>query len=181
MRFRLTRALPAELRGAATAALTYPDVGATAGSLPAGYAHLRHREFLGAGPGVLDRAEAALLTWQAQSGAGLAVASDGAVAEGRAVVLGLGRPLCLVIPCRVVWTLQEERRRGFAYGTLPGHPESGEESFVLELGTDDAVHLTITAFTRPGNVGIRLLGPVGPAIQRFYVRRYARAIRRAVS
>jgi uncharacterized protein (UPF0548 family) len=31
------------------------------------------------------------------------------------------------VPCRVVYVLDEPERRGFAYGTLPGHPESGEE------------------------------------------------------
>lgn len=181
MRFRLIRGLRTELRRASTAPLTYPDVGATAGDLPTGYAHLRHRLLLGHGSAVLDRAEGALLQWQAQSGAGLTVAAEGPVEANRTVVLGLGRPLSLVIPCRVVWTLHTERRRGFAYGTLPGHPESGEECFVLEHAANDEVWLTIAAFTRPGDVVVRALGPVGPMIQRYYVRRYARAIRRCVS
>jgi len=185
VRARPTRALSAELSRAGAAALTYPDVGATAaaiaGDLPGGYHHLRHRMALGSGPEMLDRAEAALLQWRAQSGAGLAVAAAGPVAPDRTVVLGLGRPLALVIPCRVVWTLHEEHRRGFAYGTLPGHPESGEESFVLAPDADGVVWLTISAFTRPGNLAVRLLGPAGRTIQRYYVSRYARAIRRAVS
>lgn len=181
MRVHLTRALPAELRRAGSAALTYPEVGATAGALPGDYQHLEHRLLLGHGPEVLDRAEAALLTWQAQSGAGLTVAADGPVEQDRTVVLGLGRPLSLVIPCRVVWTLHTQSRRGFAYGTLPGHPETGEESFVVEHAANDEVWLTITAFTRPGNLLVRSLGPVGPAIQQFYVQRYATAIRRSVS
>ncbi len=180
MRVRPTRALPAELRRAAPAALTYPDVGATAGDLPTGYQHLRHRLLLGHGSAVLDRAEVALLQWEAQSGAGLIVEADGPVEPDRTVVLGLGRPLSLVIPCRVVWTLHTERRRGFAYGTLPGHPESGEECFLLDHGANDEVWLTIAAFTRPGDALVRAFGPVGPTIQRFYVRRYATAIRRSV-
>lgn len=180
MRLHLTRALPAELRRAGSAALTYPEVGATAGALPADYQHLQHRLLLGHGPEVLDRAEVALLAWEAQSGAGLTVAADGPVEQDRTVVLGLGRPLALVIPCRVVWTLHTEHRRGFAYGTLPGHPETGEECFVLEHAADGEVWLTITAFTRPGNLLVRSLGPVGPLIQRFYVRRYAAAIRQSV-
>ena len=181
MRIRPTRSLRAELQRAGDAALTYPEVGATRRELPAGYAHLRHRLLLGHGAEVLNRAEAALLDWQAQSGAGLVVAADGPVAPDRTVVLGLGRPLALVIPCRVVWTLHTGRRRGFAYGTLPGHPESGEECFVLEHAENDEIWLTIAAFTRPGSLLIRSLGPVGPALQRFYVRRYAVAIRRSVS
>lgn len=180
MRVHVTRGLSAELRRAESAALTYAEVGATAGELPADYQHLQHRLLLGHGPDVLDRAENALLAWHAQSGAGLAVAADGPVEQDRTVVLGLGRPVALVIPCRVVWTLHTEHRRGFAYGTLPGHPETGEECFVVELAAGGEVSLTITAFTRPGNALVRSLGPVGPAIQRFYVRRYAEAIRRSV-
>lgn len=180
VRVRLTRALPAELRRAAAAALTYPEVGATAKELPADYQHLQHRLLLGHGPEVLDRAEAALLEWRAQRGTGLTVVADGPVEEGRTAVLGLARPLSLVIPCRVVWTLHTQARRGFAYGTLPGHPETGEEAFVVEHTANGEVWLTITAFTRPGNLLVRSLGPVGPAIQRFYVRRYATAIRRCV-
>ena len=34
-------------------------------------------------------------------------------------------------PCRVVYVVDEPDRRGFAYGTLPGHAESGEERFVV--------------------------------------------------
>jgi uncharacterized protein (UPF0548 family) len=31
------------------------------------------------------------------------------------------------VPCRVVYVVDEPRRAGFAYGTLPGHPEIGGE------------------------------------------------------
>ncbi|WP_051098527.1 DUF1990 family protein [Sporichthya polymorpha] len=181
MRLHPARSLRTALARAESDTFTYPDVGATAGDLPAGYHHLHHRVRVGAGPDALDRAEAALTTWHAQSGSGLVVAADGPVAEGRTVVLGLGRPLSLVIPCRVVWTLHEPDRRGFAYGTLPGHPESGEESFVLTPDDDGSVWLTITAFTNPGNALVRALGPGGRAIQTFFVRRYGAAIRRSVS
>ena len=34
-------------------------------------------------------------------------------------------------PCRVVYVVDEPDRRGFAYGTLTGHPESGEELFTV--------------------------------------------------
>ncbi|SIP67631.1 hypothetical protein BN9982_740001 [Mycobacterium tuberculosis] len=30
-------------------------------------------------------------------------------------------------PCRVVYVIDEPDVRGFGYGTLPGHPVSGEE------------------------------------------------------
>jgi hypothetical protein len=52
-------------------------------------------------------------------------------------------------PCRVVYVIDEPRRRGFAYGTLPGHPESGEEAFVLEQRDDGTIASNIIAFSRP--------------------------------
>jgi uncharacterized protein (UPF0548 family) len=41
--------------------------------------------------------------------------------------------------------VDEPGRRGFAYGTLPGRPETGEEAFVVEKTNDD-VYLVIRAF-----------------------------------
>jgi uncharacterized protein (UPF0548 family) len=80
----------------------------------------------------------------------------------------------------VVRVVRAEGRRGFAYGTLPGHPVTGEESFTLTLEPDGAVWLTIEARSRPGHVLVRLGGPLARAVQRFYLYRYAAAIRRAV-
>jgi uncharacterized protein (UPF0548 family) len=113
------------------------------------------------------------------SGAGLTVAADGPAEVGRTVVLGLGRPMSLIFPCRVVWTVDEEHRRGFAYGTLPGHPECGEESFVVERDGAGEIWLEITAFSRPGGAALRFTGPANDAAQAFFLRRYARALSRA--
>lgn len=171
--------LDVALADAQRADLTYPEHGATAGQLPAGYHHLRRRTLIGTGPDALDRAAGALHRWRMQAGAGLAVATDGPADVGRTVVLGLGRPLTVVIPCRVVWTVREDDRRGFAYGTLPGHPERGEESFVLDRDAAGDVWLTVTAFSRPGGLIVRLGGPANRLSQRYFVRRYARALVRS--
>lgn len=157
-------------------AFTYPEVGATAGTLPAGYQHLIRRTRIGSGEAVFERAGDALRTWKMQSGSGLRVATDGPSDVGRTVVLALGRPIGLAIPCRVVWTVDEPCRRGFGYGTLPGHPECGEESFILDLDDDDSVWLTVTAFTRPGDTVVRVLSPVARAIQSHFIGRYGRAL-----
>lgn len=176
------RGLDAALAQARRADLTYPEHGATAGPLPAGYRHLRRRTFLvggsGGGPAAFDRAADALHGWRMHAGTGLAVATDGPADVGRTVVLGLGRPLTVVIPCRVVWTVYEEDRRGFAYGSLPGHPERGEESFVLDRDPAGDVWLTVTAFSRPVGLVARLGGPANRVAQRYFVRRYARALTR---
>ena len=45
--------------------------------------------------------------------------------------------------------INEARRFGFAYGTLPDHVECGEERFTVECGQDDSVWYDILAFSRP--------------------------------
>jgi uncharacterized protein (UPF0548 family) len=160
--------------------LTYAETGATRNSdLPDGYHHTRLRRLVGHGKDAFDRAADVTMAWGIQRGAGLAVASDGPVAVDRTVVLGLGKPFGLVIPCRVVYVVDEPGRRGFAYGTLPGHPESGEESFVVEL-VGDEVWLEIIAFSRAGTLLVKLVGPLSLLLQRLALRAYVRSVRRQV-
>ena len=78
----------------------------------------------------------------------------------------------------MVWCVAEPDRVGFAYGTLAGHPESGEESFVLERDPEGVVTLTVTAISRPAAWYTRAAGPVGRLARRLIARRYGRALRR---
>ena len=82
----------------------------------------------------------------------------------------------LLVPCRVMYVIDQPDRRGFAYGTLPGHPVSGEEAFVVSRDADGAVRLTLRSLTGPGGGE---WGPLFPALlvaQRLYRRRYLRAL-----
>ena len=110
--------------------------------------------------------------------AGLQVrTSDGSVVQGAFAVLRLGaRHLGVDAPVRVVYVLDEPSRKGFAYGTLPGHPERGEEAFVIELHHDCAVTFAITAFSRPATLLARFGGPISRAIQSRVTNRYLRAV-----
>jgi uncharacterized protein (UPF0548 family) len=112
---------------------------------------------------------------------GLVVAAEGPAVEGRTVVLGLGMGLMLLIACRVVYVVDEPARRGFAYGTLPDHPEQGEEAFVVTQDDDGLVWFDIKAFSRPGALLVRWAGPVGRAIQSVAMTRYERAVARVVA
>jgi uncharacterized protein (UPF0548 family) len=155
---------------------SYPEVGGTRGRLPDGYHHMHAHRTIGTGATRFATAAAALDRWQVQRGAGVQVYSAGEpVSDGAVALLGRG-PVALYAPVRVVYTITEERRRGFAYGTLAGHPVSGEEAFVLELLPDESVVLSITAFSRPASRLTRLAGPVGRAVQRYMVHRYLRAL-----
>ena len=52
------------------------------------------------------------------------------ILTGATVVVTLGTPIvALAVPCRIVSVIDGQTRWGFAYGTLPGHPEQGEEAF----------------------------------------------------
>jgi uncharacterized protein (UPF0548 family) len=69
---------------------------------------------------------------------------------------------------------------GFAYGTLPGHPEQGEESFVVTMAPDQSVRFTIASVSRPGDPLVRLAGPLARGIQFLATKGYLRALRRYV-
>jgi uncharacterized protein (UPF0548 family) len=166
----------------ADAPFTYPEVGATReGPLPGGYHHVQRAEVIGSGREAFDRATAAVFGWRAQRGAGLRVRASGPADTPGTVVLmtaGLAR-LGLDVPCRVVWVVDEPGRRGFGYGTLPGHPESGEESFVVSLAPGGDVVYELRAFSRPGTLLTRLGGPVATRVQSLALDRYVATMRRA--
>jgi uncharacterized protein (UPF0548 family) len=173
------QAMGAELaQQLATSDLTYEDVGATAGSLPTGYHHMRVSRVLGTGADAFVAAASALFNWQVHLHAGLRVTASAPVAApGALVLLGIGAgPLRIAAACRVVYAVTESRRKGFAYGTLPGHPESGEEAFIVEYRTDDSVVFTITAFSRPATAAARAAGPLGRLVQGRITRRYLSAL-----
>ncbi|SES46353.1 Uncharacterized protein, UPF0548 family [Pedococcus cremeus] len=156
------------------APLTYAAVGATASASPPGYAcvHLsrilRRRDF--------ESAVEDLMTWRVHRRAGLGVAASGSAQPDTVVDMRLGLgALAVRIPCRVVYVVDEPDRRGFAYGTLPGHPETGEEVFLLHRHSDGHVELTITAFSRPATLLARAGGPFARWVQMAMTKRYLAA------
>ncbi|MFD4375090.1 DUF1990 family protein [Streptomyces sp. NPDC059202] len=165
--------------------LTYRETGATRtpDALPAGYHHLRHSTPVGHGHAAFLTAAEAVTTWRMHRASGARVrsaadrAAPGVTLE---VALGIG-PLAIGVPCQVIWLPEGERLAGFAYGTLTGHPESGEESFLVELEPDGTVRFTVTAFSRPAAWYTRLAGPLVPLLQRAYARRLGGVLARLVA
>lgn len=80
------------------------------------------------------------------------------------------------VPVRVVYIVDEPLRKGFAYGTLPGHPETGEEAFIVEYRDDDSVWLTIRSFSRPSSWIFWVGYPFVRLMQEIYTSRYERAL-----
>lgn len=165
----------------ATGPFTYPEVGATAGEFPPGYHHFRLRRRIGSGRAQFESAGDRILAYEMQRGTGIFRRADTPIAEpgtSLTVRLGIG-PLAITAPCQVIYVLDEPDRRGFAYGTLPGHPEIGEELFAVEYDpADHSVYAVVAAFSRPATWYIRFGGPVVHAAQHFIAGRYINAIRR---
>lgn len=159
---------------------TYSERGWTAWSQPPpGYHAVQRSAILGTGVELFERAATALMSWQMHRRAGIRlIATDQVAVVGARVLLRVGPgPLAVRAPCQVVYTVHDEFRRGFAYGTLTGHPESGEEAFTVALGAEDnRVSFTVRAFSRPATVLARLGGPFTPLVQSFLTTRYLTAL-----
>ncbi|MGI8458260.1 MAG: DUF1990 family protein [Propionibacteriaceae bacterium] len=157
--------------------LTYPEVGATAGELPAGYRIIRRSRHVGSGAELFHRLGNQVLEWQLQRRSGVHVPRrTPPAAAGVEVVLGVGLgPFRIQAPARVVYVVEEPGVRGFAYGTLPGHPECGEERFVVRR-EGEFVLVEITAFSRPATRLMRAAGPLGRLGQDVLIERYLCAL-----
>jgi len=155
--------------------LTYTDVGATAGPLPAGYHHVQKSAAIGRGRRRFEEAAEKGMRWGMLRGAGLRVEATSEVAAvGSEVIAHLGP---VRAPCRVVYVVDEPDRRGFAYGTLPGHAESGEERFVVRYDpATDEVCAEVEAFSRHATWWSKLGSPVTSVIQQVVTDRYLRAL-----
>jgi uncharacterized protein (UPF0548 family) len=160
------------------APFTYEAVGATVSARPPGFdwlersATLVRRDF--------DAVSADLLMWRLHERAGLRVqASESPLKLDTVVLMYLGlRRAAIRLPCRVAYVINEPQLRGFAYGTLPGHPEAGEERFVLQQHSDETISIAITAFSRPTSRLARLGGPRTRKVQEMMTTRYLRALDR---
>lgn len=182
---RRTRAfLPAQLERSRHDEVTYPEVGGTRWpDLPAGYRHDRSRLRLGHDERAWELAKEAIRQWRAHDRAGITLTPAGIELKEGATVLtcrSLG-PVTIVAPCRIIYVTDQPSRFGFAYGTLPGHPEKGEEAFHVFLNEHGTVWAEITAFSRPDEPAARLAGPIGRRIQAAATRRYLEGILRHVA
>jgi uncharacterized protein (UPF0548 family) len=168
--------------------LNYESVGATHideklwRADQAGFRHLATRVEIGRGQDCWEQSRAALLAWGVKTRSGFTV--EAAAGDSARVVQGADFWLIANVgpwrvrePVRVVAVIDELERCGFAYGTLTGHPVSGEEAFILDRTSDGSVWLTLRSLTRPPKGPWRLAYPLVLIAQRWYRRRYQRALR----
>jgi uncharacterized protein (UPF0548 family) len=149
---------------------------------PKGYRATERRARIAGGRKAFERAAAATLRWEVKTRAGFRVTrvrqqgslySDAPVVTEECAIVKFG-PIRETV--RVIRIVDEPRRRGFAYGTLPEHPLRGEEAFLVEWRDDDTVELVIRSFSRPSTVYGWIAYPLLVAAQNFFVRRYLRVL-----
>lgn len=166
---------------------SYSAVGATATTPPMGFTVDRTRIELGNGEAVFDAAKAALERWQQFRLGWVDVWSpETALEVGQVVaIMGWAVGFWWLNSCRIVYTVNESgplTKFGFAYGTLPGHVESGEERFLIEWDrTTDRVAYDILAFSKPNHILTRLGYPLVRRSQKRFGRDSAATMFRAVN
>ncbi|MFC8303362.1 DUF1990 family protein [Specibacter sp. NPDC057265] len=133
---------------------------------------------LGEGEELWHRAAKDLLHWKVKTRSGFRVSSPGQVLAGerlRITVSVLG--VTVVEPVEVVEVVHGPGQVGFAYRTLPGHPVSGEEAFLVHRD-GEKVLLTLRSLTRAApQQPWRAMFPLLLVFQKVVRRRYRRALR----
>jgi uncharacterized protein (UPF0548 family) len=176
-------AMDAFLLRAKDQAFSYPEIGSTRGKTPAGYALDHNRITLGSGRETFHSAIAAVRAWEMFN-------ISWARLLPRNAPITVGVNVAVVIhhfgfwsrnASRIVYVIEEERRFGFAYGTLQKHAERGEERFSVEWNEkDDSVVYDILAFSAPGRWQTRIANPLARMLQRRFARDSMAAMKRAV-
>ena len=141
-----------------------------------------HQRTIGSGQDAFRAAVSGLQAWAPQRGIGGRIhPADTPVELGATVliVLPVG-PVAILAPNRIVAVIDEPGVFGFAYGTLAGHPESGEESFLVRWGEDGRVAASVSVDARPDNLPGRVAAPAISALQRLAIRGYLTALEKAV-
>lgn len=158
---------------------SYVGVGATAdeSAIPSGYVVDRMQMALGRGESIFAATKQGLAAW-AQFDLGWCEAwpRNTPIRSGEVVaVVARSMGLWWANATRIAYVVDESAGKagdeivkfGFAYGTLPGHVEMGEELFLVEWDrATDAVTYSILAFSRPRHPLAKIGRPLVRRLQR---------------
>jgi uncharacterized protein (UPF0548 family) len=164
-------------------AFTYANVGATRrGAAIPGFTTDTYQVHVGRGQAVFQAAKRMLEGWHVHQARGLQLCTDGQNLEPQQTVVLVARVLFVNVmcACRVTYIIDEARAFGFAYGTLPAHPECGEERFLVEWLENNEVRFSLFSFSKPSSLLFWLGYPVGRLVQRVYSQRYLQAMQKGV-
>ncbi len=152
---------------------SYAEVGHTRSEQPVpGFDNDFNFIELGRGEAVWESAKEAIRQWKMFPGGWACIwpeatpISEGEVVAMQAKVMGVW----WLNSCRIVYVVDSHDKFGFAYGTLPGHAECGEELFMVGKTSDGTVRYALKAFSRPRVWVARLGYPTA----RFYQRKFVR-------
>jgi uncharacterized protein (UPF0548 family) len=165
---------------------SYSEVGASRGTPPAGYNVDHNRIQLGSGAETFQRAVAALQRWEMFNIGWVRLCWPETPVIGAVfgvVIRHMG--FWSLNSSRIVYLLEEDgpiQRVGFAYGTLPGHAERGEERFSVEWRhDDDTVWYDLFAFSLPRHPLVWAGYPLARVLQRRFAGDSKAAMARVVA
>ncbi len=131
-----------------------------------------NRVLLGEGDATFAAAKQAIRHWAVAEGSWVRIYSDKTPIETGQIVV-----MCAHLfgfwwlnAARIVYTVDQPRAFGFAYGTLTHHVESGEELFQVEMDDEGKVWYRLRAFSRPRYWMVRLTYPLARIFQRRFIR-----------
>jgi uncharacterized protein (UPF0548 family) len=181
------KVVPRFLAGQQSQLFSYPEIGASRLVAPDGYKVDHNRIKLGEGPETFARAVEAFKHWKMFEMDWIEIAPKNVpIVEGSCVAI-IVRHLGFwsLNASRIVYVIEEHgtlERFGFAYGTLPGHVEQGEERFSVEYyPEDDSVWYDLFAFSRPRHFLARLGYPISRHLQKRFARDSLKAMESAVN
>jgi uncharacterized protein (UPF0548 family) len=164
---------------------TYPEaaVGSTqAGKTVIGFNNDALRVMVGQGYPDLQHAKIALTRWVHFPKHWTPVIPDSTpIQTGQTVTVNFHLAgLWWTNAARIVYVEDQPNQFGFAYGTLPGHIERGEELFRVSMDEQERVWYEIRAFSQPRWWPVWLIYPFARLLQDRFRRDSADAVRRYV-
>ncbi len=174
-------------QGPTRSTFSYQQIGATRESAPQGF-NVNHSQIqLGNGEAVFERAKASIREWKMFAMPWIQlcwpdVANQIESQPSGVLVAHFG--FWSVNAARIVYYHRRSATAtnvsGFAYGTLTGHAEIGEERFTVEFRRDQTVWYEIYAFSRPRGLA-RCAYPFSRGLQRRFARDSMSAMQRSVT
>lgn len=173
------------LANAARESFSYPEVGATLGTLPAGYwKYDDNSVIVGMGDEAWELAKQSIREWKMfdLGWAGICW-PDTPLEKGRNVAMMASHlGFYSLNAARIVYVLHEKHRYGFAYGTLDEHAECGEELFSVERDpSTDQITYRLFSFSRPNHLTAKIGYPYARYLQKQFIEDSKQRMLKAVS